>query len=122
MSRSSAMPMHGNPLFDRLPEYRALLEEQWRQQVADIIESSYAALGPAPHDSDDDRWAANTLQATTHLTAARQQLQETEAALGRVEDGSYGLCCSCGEPVLPERLEIMPATRYCVGCQKGSTS
>src|SRR5918912_4265283 len=123
MSRSSAVPMHGNPLFERLPEYRAVLEEQWRQQVAHIIELSYAALSPSPQESDGDGSAANTLQATTRLiAAARQQLEETEAALGRVDDGSYGLCCSCGEPVLPERLEIMREARYCLGCQKGSTS
>ncbi len=46
MSRSSALPAHDNPSRGRLPEYRAVLEEQWRRQVATIIELSYTAHSP----------------------------------------------------------------------------
>ena len=51
------------------------------------------------------------------VAAARQQLNETEAALARVDDHSYGLCCCCSESITPERLEILPAARYCASCQ-----
>jgi DnaK suppressor protein len=122
MSRSSAATT--NPLFERLPEYRAVLEEQWRQQVAQIIELSYAALSPTSDESNDSDESENDparvtrLQATTRLiAAARQHLHETEAALDRVDDGSYGLCGNCRAPITPERLEAVPATRYCVACQ-----
>jgi DnaK suppressor protein len=118
MYPSAALPTPGNPLFDQLPAYRAVLEEQWRQQVANIIELSYAALSPTGDESDDDPSRARRLQITSRLiAAARQQLQETEAALRRVDDGSYGLCAGCREPITPERLEIMPEVRYCVACQ-----
>jgi DnaK suppressor protein len=118
MSRGSALPTHGNPLFDQFPDYRAVLEEQWRRQVATITELSYAALSPAPDEPDDDGSRMNRLQITARLLAtARQQLQETEAALTRVDDGSYGLCGDCGGLIAPERLEIVPSARYCVACQ-----
>jgi DnaK suppressor protein len=118
MSRNSPLPTRGNPLSDRLTEYRAVLEDQWRQQVGTIVELSYAALSQAPGDPDDDGSRAETFQLNTGLLAtARQHLEEIEAALARVDDGTYGVCGGCREPIVPERLEILPAARYCVGCQ-----
>jgi len=101
MSRSSALPAQGNPLFEQFPDYRTLLEEHWRRQVATITELSYAALSPTPDDLDDDGSRTHRLQVTARLiAAARQQLQETEAALAQIRDGSYGLCGNCGAPII----------------------
>ncbi|MGY6501462.1 MAG: TraR/DksA family transcriptional regulator [Acidimicrobiales bacterium] len=44
-------------------------------------------------------------------------LAEVEAALARVAAGTYGACGECGARIPEERLEIMPATAYCVGCR-----
>ena len=38
------------------------------------------------------------------------------AALGRIEEGSYGHCVRCGEPISEERLDILPATPFCRNC------
>lgn len=43
-------------------------------------------------------------------------LREVEAALERIEQGTYGVCENCREPINPERLEAIPYTRYCVDC------
>jgi len=45
---------------------------------------------------------------------AERQLHEVEAALGRIEDGSYGACASCGKPIPEERLEAIPWATLCV--------
>jgi RNA polymerase-binding transcription factor DksA len=42
------------------------------------------------------------------------QLTEIDQALARLDDGSYGTCIECGEQIGAERLEAMPATRYCI--------
>ncbi|HWD45635.1 MAG TPA: TraR/DksA C4-type zinc finger protein [Actinomycetota bacterium] len=42
------------------------------------------------------------------------ELQEIEAAFQRLERGTYGTCQACGRPIGDERLEAMPATRFCV--------
>ena len=42
------------------------------------------------------------------------ELQEIEAAFQRLERGTYGICQACGKPIGDERLEAMPATRFCV--------
>lgn len=99
-----------------LPDYRALVEEQWRQQLADIVELSDDTHALTTGQPDDGTLATNLNVATRLLVALRQQLEETEAALLRIEDGTYGVCATCRETISPERLEILPAARYCVAC------
>lgn len=51
------------------------------------------------------------------VSSARGQRADVLAALARVEDGSYGKCVDCGQPVPDGRLEARPTTARCVGCQ-----
>ncbi len=39
--------------------------------------------------------------------------------MGRIEDGSYGVCESCEEAITTRRLDAVPWARYCVQCQDG---
>ena len=41
-------------------------------------------------------------------------LNEIEAALTRIDDGTYGLCTRCGRPIDPERLEAVPYATLCI--------
>lgn len=42
-----------------------------------------------------------------------EKIEEIEAALERVRAGDYGVCQVCGRPIDDERLEALPATRFC---------
>lgn len=44
-------------------------------------------------------------------------LVEIDRALRRIEDGTYGYCVSCGEPVPEERLRAVPSAELCVRCK-----
>lgn len=46
------------------------------------------------------------------------QLRRIEAALRRCDDGSYGDCLNCDEPIDPRRLEVDPATPLCITCMQ----
>ena len=48
------------------------------------------------------------------LEQVDDELLEVEAAVQRLERGTYGTCQVCGRPIGDERLEAMPATRFCV--------
>jgi DnaK suppressor protein len=48
------------------------------------------------------------------LEQVEDELQEVEAAFRRVEDGSYGICQVCRRPIGDERIEALPATRFCI--------
>lgn len=45
-------------------------------------------------------------------------LADIDAALKRIEDGTYGICSNCGKPISPERLEARPWATLCIDCQR----
>ena len=45
-------------------------------------------------------------------------LQAIEEALQRMEQGSYGICRDCGDPIAPGRLSAIPWTRVCIACKE----
>ncbi len=48
------------------------------------------------------------------------ELQQIEAALGRIVDGDYGYCAGCGEAIGPQRLALNPTTPVCIDCAKSA--
>jgi DnaK suppressor protein len=68
----------------------------------------------------------DALQGQAMSIAARERrrakLQRIEAALARIEAGSYGDCVECGEPIAPRRLELDPSTPLCIGCASEAES
>lgn len=55
---------------------------------------------------------------SNQIDAIKRVLTEIDEAFARVDDGTYGTCLGCSKAVPPERLEILPHTRYCVSCQR----
>lgn len=45
-------------------------------------------------------------------------LRKVERALARIEEGTYGLCESCGQPIPLARLEVLPYSTECVSCAR----
>jgi RNA polymerase-binding protein DksA len=45
-------------------------------------------------------------------------LAEIDAALGRIEDGTYGVCTNCGTQIPEARLEARPWATLCIDCQR----
>jgi len=48
------------------------------------------------------------------LEQLEAEIGDLDAALGKVEEGTYGICEICGKEIAPERLEAMPGTRTCI--------
>ena len=46
----------------------------------------------------------------------RMRLRELDEALDRIENGTYGVCEECGEPIGLKRLEVRTVAKYCVPC------
>lgn len=66
----------------------------------------------------------DAMQAQAMAQASEQRRQATlrriTAALKRVDDGEYGVCQSCDEPINPKRLEFDPTVLLCVDCASKS--
>ncbi|WP_456433385.1 RNA polymerase-binding protein DksA [Nitratifractor sp.] len=48
----------------------------------------------------------------------RRELKEIEIALGKIKNGTYGICEMCEEPIGKERLIVKNFARYCISCRE----
>jgi len=103
------------------PAWRGLLEARWQQRLSTLTELSLAyhdaaersgdGRGPAPRAGDP-----RVRRLLRKATAARRALRDTEEALARLSDGSYGWCEQCAAPIAAAELLAEPETRYCAAC------
>lgn len=45
-------------------------------------------------------------------------LEAVDAAIARLDDGTYGTCVRCGRPIAPDRLDALPWAAHCIECQR----
>ena len=92
--------------------------EQIIGEVKQIHESSKEMGQDGIQDIGDE--AANIYNKQTLLSLnenERIRLQEVDESLDRIENGTYGICEECGEPIGLKRLEVRPVAKYCVPCK-----
>jgi DnaK suppressor protein len=53
-------------------------------------------------------------------TNERNLLRAVDTTLGRIRDGSFGHCASCGKEINQKRLEAIPWTLHCIDCQEAT--
>ncbi len=56
--------------------------------------------------------------AVNRAAAFLRTIEEIDAALDRIDAGTYGTCVHCGGDIAPERLEFRPFAAGCVSCQR----
>ncbi len=105
-------------------KYRPVLEE-----LAQDLEAQSAAASESRRPVTLDQQSVGRLSRQDALQQQamakaqderrRQDLNRIRAALERIEEGSFGLCLQCEEPILEKRLEIDPATSLCLDCRAG---
>jgi DnaK suppressor protein len=108
----SVRPSDSAVLEHQLPALQAELDKQRRCRIDQLDELTVDAT-EAVATGDESR-----LQVTRVLqVAAESTVGEINAALERLENGSYGVCERCTEPIPFERLEVLPMTPLCTPCQ-----
>jgi DnaK suppressor protein len=89
------------------------------QAESEIAERLGDAVGGAGDDQADA--GAKTFQREYELALtenARDLRDLAERALARIDDGTYGICESCGQPIGKARLEAFPRATLCVTCKQ----
>ncbi len=72
---------------------------------------------PTPKDWEDAATEAEDDQVLESLGSfERAEVRRIDAALQRIDDGVYGECVKCGEPIAEKRLELLPETPHCAAC------
>ena len=85
-----------------------------RREFADVVEASEANVADDEHDPEGSTIAYERTQIGALIRQAEQHLVEIDAALQRIEDGDYGRCEVCGQPLPEGRLAARPTARTCV--------
>jgi DnaK suppressor protein len=81
-----------------------------------VVASSADANIDDEHDPEGATVAFERAQLTSLLDDARAALVAIETAVAKLDDGSYGECERCGDPIGRERLLALPGTRNCISC------
>jgi DnaK suppressor protein len=105
---------------------RARLEDERRRtaaRLADLrgdyrsfVEASKDSNADDEHDPEGATIAFERSQTGALVRQAAEHLAEVDAALARLDAGTYGACAVCGRPIPRERLEVRPAAATCIEC------
>ncbi len=115
---------------DMYKHFQYLLEQQ-KQDHKDVLNDMQDGVpeGYDPHENSelskyDNHPAdmASELYDLEHFTALKNSeemaIRETNDALEKIKNGTYGICESCGGVISHERLETLPNARNCIRCEK----
>lgn len=75
-------------------------------------------LGYSTHMADDASAACDQARDLALRSNMEETLKQVEEALDRFDDGTYGECDVCGQPIDPARLKILPHASTCLECQR----
>lgn len=101
------------------PRVRSQLEAERDRLTTELAEE---IEGPGQMTYGSQAAAAAEVFEQQRVLALRDQAQHhltlVQAALDRMDAGTYGACLRCGNPIGTERLEALPWAAYCIECQR----
>jgi DnaK suppressor protein len=105
-----------------MEKYRRLLEEKKATLSVDIAKTRSAEEETSEEltqDIADKAVSSYTREFLYSLTdGERSTLLQIDDAIARIDDGSYGFCINCGQPMAEKRLTAVPWAPYCVECKE----
>jgi DnaK suppressor protein len=107
----------------RLLEERGRLLKELGYLEANVLkqnprDSSGDLSGYSFHMADAGTDAMEREKAFLFASSEGRALHDVDEALRRLYSGEYGLCESCGLPIAPQRLEVVPHARLCIKCKE----
>jgi DnaK suppressor protein len=109
-----------------IQSYRRRLRETASRLTGEVASLRAEALRPtgsetggaSDEQADPGTQAADGRLALTLLGTEAEALSEVNAALDRIERGTFGRCEACGRPVGRARLNVLPQARHCIACAR----
>src|SRR5262250_250702 len=95
------------------------LQQQLVQRIFDLEDTMLTM--DAEHDierTDRVQEEAAEVALTALDEQGRREMAAIQAALARIDAGTYGICDTCGKTISAARLAAMPTARHCVACQE----
>jgi len=101
-------------------EPRATLVTERARALAELEETRVESPGPMSYGSQAAA-ASHVFEQQRDLALREhneQHLALVEAAIARLDDGTYGRCTECHGPIAPDRLAALPWAALCIDCQR----
>lgn len=99
-------------------KYRKILEAR-QAELAGILRNRDAiTIEKSPDALDEVQNAAERELAIRNLDRESNLLRNVRAALRRIDEGTFGVCVHCEEEISPKRVNAVPWTPFCIGCQE----
>ncbi|GBD84286.1 general stress protein 16O [bacterium BMS3Abin02] len=103
-----------------LQERKQVLEAELARLVEPPVAGTNLSFGKRIGDGTTE--AVERINTTAAARSLAASLTATDRALTKLDEGTYGICDVCGEPIPPERLEARPTTATCVDCSRQGTA
>ena len=103
-----------------LNKYKQLLETKQTELAGGLRNREGIAIEKTADALDEVQLAGESELAIRNLDRESNLLRNVRSALGRMADGSYGVCLHCEEDISPKRLNAVPWTAYCIRCQEAA--
>src|SRR5690348_7021425 len=103
-----------------LDKYKKILETKRDELARGLRNREDIAIEKTPDALDEVQLAGERELAIRNLDRESNLLRNVRSALGRIADGSYGVCLHCEEDIKPKRLDAVPWTKYCIRCQEAA--
>src|SRR5215475_7487481 len=103
-----------------LERFKTILEARRAELGGALRNREDIAIEKTPDALDEVQLAGERELAIRNLDRESGLLRHVRGALGRVADGSYGVCLHCEEEIKPKRLDAVPWTKYCIRCQEAA--
>jgi RNA polymerase-binding transcription factor DksA len=107
----------------RLADERRLTLERLASLTGDydsVVAASLDTNADDEHDPEGATIAFERSQIGALVRQVQHHLAEVDAALQRLDSGTYGVCEVCGQPIGAARLDALPAARTCIACARSS--
>ena len=105
-----------------LQRFKGMLEEKRAQIIANAQSTLADEMALDANDLPDEMDLASSeyLQSFTFRLRGREKvfLEKIDRALGKIDQGQFGLCDECGEDIAVKRLEARPETSLCIRCKE----
>lgn len=103
-----------DPIVQSLNNRRADLQAELDRLTEPPEEGASVGFGKRIGDGTTE--AVERLATTATARSIAASIKDIDSALVKVDDGTYGMCDSCGEVIGDARLEALPASTLCIGC------
>ena len=106
---------------DKVAKFKKLFEAQRRSILFNdrVIREDFSVCSDDRYDEIDQ--ATTDIEQSMRMRLRNREvlyIKKIEEALRRIEDGTFGECDECGEPIELRRLEARPTATLCVGCKE----